>query len=112
MHDESSHQQAENPAENAAQQIDEVVSAQIDSGNYYARKMPDDVARWDDLVLVVAAFVFGVGCLLAIVAGVWNFAVLASRQQILYAFLSVVGAVLTTFLCYAFVVVFLRVRKL
>ncbi|MEO2021219.1 MAG: hypothetical protein ABGX05_05275 [Pirellulaceae bacterium] len=111
MHDESSHQQAENPGENAAQQIDEVVSSQIDSGNYYARKMPDDVARWDDLALAVAAFVFGVGCLLAIVAGVWTFAVLA-RQQILYALLSVVGAVLTTFLCYAFVVVFLRVRKL
>ena len=112
MHDESSHQQAENPAENAAQQIDEVVSAQIDSGNYYARKMPDDVARWDDLALAVAAFVFGVSCLFVIVAGVWAFAVLVSRQQILYALLRGVGTVLSTVLCYAFVVVFLRVRKL
>jgi hypothetical protein len=112
MPEESSGEPAGNPAEDERQQTDGAASPEINWANYYTRKMLEDSAWWDDFSLGVAAFVFGLGCLVAILAGIWGFAVLVSRQQFLYGLLDAVGTILTAVVCYAFVVLFLRVRKL
>ena len=110
MSEESSGQLAENPAEDDPQETGDAASPEINWENYYTRKMPEDASWWDDFSLGLAAFVFGVGCLLAIVYGFYQVVALVSEKQFVLALLAVPATILTAAMNYAFVILFLRVR--
>ena len=112
MSEESSGQRAENPAEDEPQQTGDAASPEINWENYYTRKMPEDASWWDDFLLGLAAFVFGVGCLLAIVYGFYQALALVSEKQFVLALLAVPATILTAAMSYAFTILFLRARKL
>ena len=112
MPEERAGHPAESSAEDELQQTDGFPALEIESENYYTKKMPEDASWWDDFSLGLAAFVFGVGCLLAIVYGFYQVVDLVFEKQFLLALLTVPATILTAAMSYAFTVLFLRVRKL